>query len=519
MIVFDTFFLFSKPIHSLFIDLNKTGALTMQRSDLEQDNRLSDEIKNDETLSKMKLDETGTLLSLSDVKLKTKHVDIVCRFLKNNPQITDLMLINCNLKDKEVIKLSRISTLKSLDVSENRISDAGAKMLALNDSLLELDLNSNNISASVADSFLANYTLTELTLGNGEEEYMPDNLKENLTANKEIADKLTQEIEEFEELRKKTMTKHLGFYCPITKQIMFDPFLTENGLIYEREVCKNHAGLSNTALRVEIEKFLTQHTKLKYHDQYLPYAVKKNVMDALEKGQTELLEKLLSGNIRFATESLTLTNSDSQPTYLLQLTCDRADEACLKVVMDLLEGNLNAIARSQKLSLTALEFLAKSLPGYEAVQLLHNFPDDLSQEALYRIAVKLIKTNDLQALDLLIMHGLNVHCTDEDKDTLLHVAAHYGSAEIATWLLIKDRDLEKMRNNKNQRPRDVASAVGNCKLAHQITEQYQLLKLDSLLSEANKLRASGVGLFSAHFKEVSQDKIPSASSAAPEPSQ
>lgn len=487
----------------------------MQRNNLEQDARLSDEIKKDQALSKIELDETGTDLYLSGIDLTLTSINILCDFLKSNPQITDLSLISCGLGDKEAIKLSRINTLKYLHLSGNNITNVGAKMLALNNSITDLNLDSNDISAAVTDSFLANDTLVDLTLGDADEVFMPDELKESLTTNKGFVAEFEQETQDLETLREETKEQHSGFYCPITKKIMHDPFLAENGLIYEREVC-NRSGLPNTALKLEIEKYLSQHTKLKCNDQYISYSAKKDITDALEKNQADLLEKLLAGNIRFAIEPLILPTTESLPVYLLQLACDYANEACLKVVIDLLQGNVTENACSQKISLTALEFLAKCLPGYQAVKLLHNFPEDLSQDALYRIAVKFIKDKDLPALDLLILHGLNLHCVDSDKDTLLHVAARYDSTEIATWLLTKDINLEKAINNKNQRPRDVASVVRNTELAHQITEQYQLLKLDALMTKANQLRASGVGFFAEQFKAPESEPA-AASSAAPKP--
>ncbi|KAH9090146.1 hypothetical protein Ae201684P_014897 [Aphanomyces euteiches] len=70
--------------------------------------------------------------------------------------------------------------------------------------------------------------------------------------------------------------------------------------------------------------------------------------------------------------------------------------------------------------------------------LIHNganvdFIDDESDWALVLWAVK---ANQVQALDLLLRHGANVHVADPSGNTALHKAAYLGHGECAKLLLL-----------------------------------------------------------------------------------
>lgn len=89
------------------------------------------------------------------------------RIKANDPSLVHLNLSNSGLRDIDILKLCHAMThntvLKSLDVSRNKISDAGVKELATTTTLEKLDISYNtDISAHGMTYFIDNRTLTVL---------------------------------------------------------------------------------------------------------------------------------------------------------------------------------------------------------------------------------------------------------------------------------------------------------------------------------------------------------------------
>ncbi|MBS0359291.1 MAG: hypothetical protein JSS53_08490 [Proteobacteria bacterium] len=347
------------------------------------------------------------------------------------------------------------------------------------------------------------------------------------------------------------------YYCSITSLIMYDPVVAADGESYEREAIESwlanhntspntnkelpHKNLTpNSNLKRAIRDFLEQYPQFNDSaDYYLPFALKQEVVTAVEQQNVVDLERLLKSNKRFARESLRRTFAEAapaapktnlkakphkakqfeenqaqtsstavvKPIYLLGLVCEKGNLECLSTMIKLLGEELKPIALQQALIEISLMTLAKRKEidavkllgeafGYKADDytslLKQNIEDETARsillecyldtmpkraEALHEMAVQYIKSGQLTELKQLVTHGLSLQGVDSDNNTLLHIAAEHNQEPIACWLLSQDRYLEKRTNKEKQRPRDVATEQGYAELAKQITEHYQRQKL------------------------------------------
>jgi Leucine Rich repeat len=78
---------------------------------------------------------------------------------------TKLAAKNCDLGIKEARQLAAITSITSLDLTDNFIGDAGAQALAANTSITSLNLLGNSIGSAGAQALAANTKITSLNLG------------------------------------------------------------------------------------------------------------------------------------------------------------------------------------------------------------------------------------------------------------------------------------------------------------------------------------------------------------------
>lgn len=103
-------------------------------------------------------------LDLRFFRLTDEDVKVVCDFLNQHPEITELNVADTQISDLSAVALAENNTLISLNLSRNEIGPMGAAALAANKTLRQLDLSFNKIGDAGAKTFAANTTLESLKL-------------------------------------------------------------------------------------------------------------------------------------------------------------------------------------------------------------------------------------------------------------------------------------------------------------------------------------------------------------------
>jgi Ran GTPase-activating protein (RanGAP) involved in mRNA processing and transport len=116
------------------------------------------------TLYEIERNTNANILSLVAMGITDKDMIVLAQYLKEHPEIDTIDLHGNRLGDIGVITLSIIHSIKRLDVSDNKISDIGAKILAEKSKLSSLNINSNLIGTQGAIALLCNETIKYLDM-------------------------------------------------------------------------------------------------------------------------------------------------------------------------------------------------------------------------------------------------------------------------------------------------------------------------------------------------------------------
>lgn len=103
-------------------------------------------------------------LVLSNARLEDEDIPNICKYLQQNPHITELDLSGNNITDNGVKLLVKVTALQVLSLSHNKITDEGAEVLAQSTSLRSLALFVNKIGDKGAKALAANPNFTSLNL-------------------------------------------------------------------------------------------------------------------------------------------------------------------------------------------------------------------------------------------------------------------------------------------------------------------------------------------------------------------
>jgi Ran GTPase-activating protein (RanGAP) involved in mRNA processing and transport len=103
-------------------------------------------------------------LNLNACELTTKDIPKILSFLSLHPSIQSLDLSKNRIDDAGVIELVENNSIKTLDLSENKIDEAGLIALAHSQSLINLTLKSVFISNRAAEEFGENTALDSLAM-------------------------------------------------------------------------------------------------------------------------------------------------------------------------------------------------------------------------------------------------------------------------------------------------------------------------------------------------------------------
>lgn len=103
-------------------------------------------------------------LLLSNKQLNDEDVTVIFEFLETHPEITTLDVCNNNIGNAGAKLIAKNVSLKIIVAWGNNIGDEGAIALANNLTLIALDLGENGISDKGAETLGHNTTLTALIL-------------------------------------------------------------------------------------------------------------------------------------------------------------------------------------------------------------------------------------------------------------------------------------------------------------------------------------------------------------------
>lgn len=111
----------------------------------------------------------GYCFESEDNRLLDSDINDLVLFIENQPEIETVILSNNRIGDEGAKLLARLTTIKSLNLYNNSISDEGAKALAASTTLISLDVGFNKISIVGAKALVANTSIISLNLRDNDE--------------------------------------------------------------------------------------------------------------------------------------------------------------------------------------------------------------------------------------------------------------------------------------------------------------------------------------------------------------
>jgi hypothetical protein len=314
-----------------------------------------------------------------------------------------------------------------------------------------------------------------------------------------------------------------SFLCPITQEIMLDPVFAMDGHTYEREAIlqsldrsmlspmtgqpmQNNMVIPNHNTRSMIQDFLAQHPEC-WQEVYVSTAAATELL-ALSQRITLADEQKWKGILCANPRLLTLP---LQGVTLLEFLCQQSElilKTYLPVLLSLLAPkdwqNLIRIYSAQDW----LKLVVQTCEQYAAPELAAKFLNKLQtglgikeinalEMALYALEQKHL---GLFKLALSKIKDVNTP-VDEDKNTLLHLAARQGQIEAVQCLVNRGADL-KQRNAAGLKAERLARLAGFEATADQIAvfkltpvleRMGFFIRFEALEKEVQELKAAASG--------------------------
>lgn len=101
-----------------------------------------------------KLKRSKYALTIKNIRLNRKRVDILCEKLPKYPEISALKLETCRLEDSHAEQILKLNQLRKLNLLDNQLTNKVAEFCSKNESLEYLDLSANK---KITGGFFANY--------------------------------------------------------------------------------------------------------------------------------------------------------------------------------------------------------------------------------------------------------------------------------------------------------------------------------------------------------------------------
>lgn len=307
--------------------------------------------------------------------------------------------------------------------------------------------------------------------------------------------------------------------CPITKQIMWEPVMADDGYTYEKEVIKTHFQRTLTSpmlpeeplgsqrlvlnrnVRAAIQRLLERHPGWAL---YQPEAVffssvyELTVQTAIVANDTGALLRAIDQEPRLLTRSLTqglLLEQVWHKAELLEAVVQRLTPAMWSHLVQAEGGIAIWLAKLAKLAMPSLEcHLQRFTVFLQALQtkLSCDYPPQT-----------LIAQGLNQALPVLLLHGLNQLAginmpLDDQQNTALHYAAASGALSLATPLVQRGANLT-LKNQAGQTPKALAQLYGHL----EVVTYCQQAKLQPLLSDL----LGNLGFLNVHQHQLLREQV------------
>jgi WD40 repeat protein len=259
----------------------------------------------------------------------------------------------------------------------------------------------------------------------------------------------------------------VDYYCPVSGELFFDPVIADDGETYEREAIEQHIAYcqkenktvtsplhntelenlnltSNRRMKSQVEEHLSKNPDDR-EEQYLSENLKKVLRDAMEKGEVDVINRILTQDARLLSASL-----DENGKTLLDYSCEQKS-------IDLLKNTLTLLTKHNLLEAYKKEtrkYMAQTHAnlGVEGVRILLDGFGWTKETYRFNLMFS-IQEGSIEGLKLALALTSDLNTADESGHTPLHEAAECGDADIIQLLITAGAD-GKAKNKQGERPRD-----------------------------------------------------------------